>query len=219
MIEITSINKTEALRYMGVKGQPDEKFSAMLCDCEKKLLETFVPKFTYRVFDADLSDGSVKLDGCKLSLTGKDIYNHLKDSEKAVIMAVTLSSGVDRLIRSAEISDMAQAFVLDCLASALTEQVCDLAEKEILSGFDGFFSTSRFSAGYGDMPLELQSGFIRVLDAEKKIGLCSNEASILIPRKSVTAVFGLLRSQKTYSENDKCAVCPRREICTNKGIC
>lgn len=62
---------------------------------------------------------------------GKSIRKHLKDCDKAVFMAVTISEGIDRLIRIAKVKDIAQAVVVDSMASAAVEQACDRAEQVI----------------------------------------------------------------------------------------
>ena len=56
---------------------------------------------------------------------------------------------------------------------------------------EGLSLTSRFSPGYGDMPLSQQRLFVTLLDTPRKIGLTTTPAFILTPRKSVTAVLGL----------------------------
>lgn len=54
--------------------------------------------------------------------------------------------------------------------------------------------TFRYSPGYGDLPLDVQSSFLRALDAQKKIGLTVSENNLLFPRKSVTAIIGIINS-------------------------
>lgn len=50
-------------------------------------------------------------------------------------MCVTLSAGVDSLIRRKQIGDMAQAAIIDSMASAAVEQVCDKVEEIIKKNF------------------------------------------------------------------------------------
>jgi cobalamin-dependent methionine synthase I len=49
----------------------------------------------------------------------------------------------------------------------------------------------RFSAGYGDLALDNQQGFFRLLDMDR-IGVSIIEESILVPEKSVTAIAGIV---------------------------
>jgi cobalamin-dependent methionine synthase I len=49
----------------------------------------------------------------------------------------------------------------------------------------------RFSPGYGDLPLELQTNLFKVLDCQHFIGLTLNDSMLMSPSKSVTAIVGL----------------------------
>ena len=63
-----------------------------------------------------------------------------------------------------------------------------------------------------DLPLDLQAGFLRALDAGRKLGITANESSLLIPCKSVTAVIGL--SEKPQGAKIRgCGYCSLRETC------
>lgn len=213
MINITSLNQNEALRYLGYNDSlPDSRIQNLINSCEKKLLETARPKYIYRLFDISRMNDGIHLEGCTLVLSGNDISEHLIGCKKAVLMCATLSSDVDMLIRNAQINDMTEAVILDSLASVFIEQVCDEAEKEIYSKLPDSFFTWRYSAGYGDFPIDIQSEFVEVLDAPKRIGLCVTDTDMLTPKKSVTAVIGV--SEKPPAPRRKgCAVCSMREKC------
>jgi len=53
------------------------------------------------------------------------------------------------------------------------------------------FTTPRFSPGYGDWPITEQSRIIRLLDGQRQIGLNVTKDSLMVPRKSITAVIGI----------------------------
>ena len=55
---------------------------------------------------------------------------------------------------------------------------------------------SRYSPGYGDLPLELQREIIRVLDCGRTIGITLTESLLMQPSKSVTAVIGMKEREK-----------------------
>lgn len=194
--------KSEALRYLGYKGEPDEQTMALISRAEREFTESVTPSFCFRVMEK--SD-------CGHILIGSDIKNHLKDSERVILFAATLGAAGDRVIRSAEISDMAYAVVADAYASALIEDYCDRCEKEMNAVTGGNF-TFRFSAGYGDYPISLQRDFIKLLSADKRIGLTVTENHILIPRKSVTAVIGITETPREEKRN-KCESCNMKDRC------
>ena len=99
-IIIESINKSEAVRYMGYRGnEPDETMKNIIDNVEKELLKVMVPRYIYKCFDLENVDGKVILKGADFDLVGKSIQHYLKDCEKAIVMCATLSYGVDRFIR------------------------------------------------------------------------------------------------------------------------
>ena len=130
-----------------------------------------------------------------------------------LFFAATLGAGADRLIRAAEVENMAYALVLDALSSAMIERYCDECE-EIMREKTGGRFTFRFSPGYGDFPIELQGALLRFLSAEKRIGLTATANHILIPRKSVTAVIGIIATKVGEPLKKKtCESCNMRDRC------
>lgn len=217
-IKLTKLNRKDALRYMGYGNrEPDRQTTALLDKCERELLRTIDGKYVYRVFP--LAEGQIP--DSRFKLEGNSIRNHLSGCSEAIFLCATLSDAVDRLIRVKQISSMAEAVVVDALASAAVEQVCDYAENEILQAFPAFEHTWRFGLGYGDFPLAGQSRFLDILDAPKRIGVCVSESLLLTPTKSVTCVIGLghdLPRDRVKS----CDMCSLGGNCTfrmNGGTC
>lgn len=193
---IDSVNIAEALRYMGHKGtDANESMRDTIKKCEKKLLEVIKADFTFRCFDMSITEKGVLIEGTQFVLKGNDIKTHLLDCQKVVLMCATLGISSDKLMRQLSISDMTENFMTDALASTLIEQVCDNAEKEIKDKFPDWFTTWRFSPGYGDFPIEQQADFLNVTEASKRIGVYLSEGGMMIPSKSVTAVIGLSKNK------------------------
>ena len=216
MITINSIDQKEALRYLGYgENIPDENMQEIINSCEKQLLGAIEPRYLFQCFDIKSFDNGIALENTKLVLMGKDIENHLSGCKKVVLMCATISSGVDKLIRASQISDMTKTIILDSLASVAIEQVCNIVEEEIKSEFSGFNQTWRFSPGYGDFPIEIQKDFLDALNAPKRIGLMATQSSILTPRKSVTAVIGLSENEILRKKRG-CQTCNLRETCAFK---
>ncbi len=213
---IDSVNISEALRYMGQKGtEISDNFQSIISECEKNLLKNTVPKYTYRCFDIEHTESGVAVCNTTLILLGYDIREHLSGCEKAVLMCATIGGNADELIRKLSLSDMTQSFVTDALASALIEQVCDNAEKEISKKFPNMYMTWRFSPGYGDFPIDQQAEFLNVTDAGKRIGLYLSDGGMMIPSKSVTAVMGL--SEKPINKKKQsCSCCGMSDRCEFK---
>lgn len=210
-ITLESINKKEALRYMGHRGSIPQSLKEAVENCEKKLLGVIRPNFIYRVFDIARKEDGIEVCGSSLVLCGNDIREHLEGCNRTVLMCATLGEGADRLIRTAEVTDISLAFIMDAMASAAIEDVCRLADEHIREQTDCFF-TWRFSPGYGDFPIEIQKDFLETLNAPKRIGLCTGENNILIPRKSVTAVAGISDSPLPEKRRG-CGCCNMAKSC------
>lgn len=192
---VVQLNVAEALRYLGYgENPPDERTGELLVRGQKALLEAARPRYIYRVFDIRETSEGICAGDTPLCMPGDSIREHLQGCEKAALMAATLSEGADRLIRVASLQDMAYAVILDSLGSAMVEQVCDEAEKQLREEFGEWNQTWRFGVGYGDLPLTLQGLFLQVLEAPKRIGLNETGTHMLTPSKSVTCVIGLSKN-------------------------
>ena len=220
MINIKSINKDEALRYMGYnKNINIDNIMPMLENCEKRLLSVINPRFSYKIYDIySIDSNSIAIKNSSLIFKSKDIASHLENCDKAVFMAATLSNTADRLICEYQIKDMTSALISDAMASAAIEQVCNQAEEIIKESIESYYMTWRFSPGYGDLSIEYQKDFITLTDAQRKIGLTLTISNLLIPAKSVTAVIGLSKEQLPKKRRG-CAICNMSKNCQfrNRG--
>ncbi|WP_298531588.1 vitamin B12 dependent-methionine synthase activation domain-containing protein [uncultured Ruminococcus sp.] len=212
MIALDHINKDEAARYMGVRTVPAENISELLERCEKRVLEVIRPNYVYREVGLEFTENGVRAGDMKELLTGSDIASHLAGCTKAVLFAATLSAEADKLIRQAAVTDVAESFAIDCLCSAAVEQVCDAAEEEIFSVIEAPYRTWRFSPGYGDLPLGIQGSFLKMLNAQRRIGLTVTDSMLLIPSKSVTALIGISDAPVSRGKRG-CGSCNMRENC------
>lgn len=194
------IDTKQWLGRLGAKDLADQRLRISMEACEKKLLQAARPQGIYRVLGLDA-----------LKLEGTAIQKHLEGCMEMAVMAATLGAEVDRMIRVAQVRDMAEALILDCGASVLVEQVCDRLESRIQQEVETFL-TGRYSPGYGDLPIETQGQLLAALDAGRKIGLTVNKSHIMIPRKSVTAVLGIAdHPVKGYLAT--CGECALRDTC------
>ena len=168
------------------------KIKALERECQAALDSAANPIYTYKVFDIeDISHDGVKLMHCTLALTGTAIAAHLKGCEKAVLLGATIGVGADTLIRKMQIEDMAKAVITDRLAGFAIERLCNELANIISDKYSEYKTTTRFSPGYGDFPLEAQKGFSEVLRLPESIGVYVSGSMTLTPSKSVTAVIGL----------------------------
>ena len=209
-ISLDAIDRQEALRYMGWHGAPDAAMTALLDKCEQQLLAAAQPKAAFRVLPLKQKEGALYAD--MLPLSGRDIAALLTGCDRVILMAATLSGQTDTLIRRAEAIDMTQALATDALASAGIEQVCNRAEEQSRMQLPDVYFTWRYSPGYGDFPLTVQPQILAILDAARQLGLTVTPESILIPRKSVTALIGLSDRPPGHQARG-CTTCRMRKTC------
>lgn len=211
-MRLDTIDTSEALRYMGVKGEPDDTVAELLNKYSALLAESLNARYVYKRVGLTFSEDGVRADGPVPALTGSDIRRHLDGCSEAVFLAATLTADADKLIRRAAAVSAAEALVCDSLCSAAIEQVCNKAENEIFCGSEPVYRTWRFSPGYGDLPLSLQPELLGFLNAGRRIGLTVNPSGMLVPTKSVTAVIGISETPREPTPHG-CAACNMRGRC------
>lgn len=203
------IDRKEALRYLGYRGQKiDDSLQVILDDCIGEVVDISKESFIYEIFDIERRKEGLCLIGSTLILQGEAIRSHLQKAEKCAVMAVTLGLEVDRRIAFYSKTDLTKSLVLDACAAAAVEALCDMVQDEIAvkAMTMGLEITSRFSPGYGDFSIDIQREIVKVLRTYEKIGLSVNESSIMIPRKSVTAIVGM-QQEKCSEQSHKCSSC------------
>ena len=217
IVENLEINRQEVLRYLGYGGQIiDEQTQQLLDSCMQELKQKAKPRYAWRLFSLEhrREDGKLLLAEAALVLPGKDIRRHLEGCTVCAVLAATLGVEADNLIRIAQAAEMSRAVVLDACAADLIEKVCDRAGEELAAraAEDGLSTTSRFSPGYGDLPLEIQGDVARLVDSVRALGLTVTENALMIPRKSVTALVGFTPNPKQI-KGRSCDSCAMRETC------
>ena len=134
-----------------------------------------------------------------------------------VIFGATVGLEADRLIKRYSRLDTARAVMLQAIGAERIEALCDAfcADIEENVAERGLFTRPRFSPGYGDLPLEIQRDFVRVLDCRRKIGVTLNESLLMSPSKSVTAIIGLSDKPCGVTSGD-CGYCGKRDCAYRK---
>ena len=201
----------EALRYLGVKRDPDGAVLADLTALAEELQARIRPRHVLRVLDVVREGDSLSLGGA-VRLPGGLARRMLAECGQASLLVCTLGAGFDAWMRALQARDMARAVMLDALGSAWVEAGCDAAEGELSSRFPGLYLTDRFSPGYGDLPLSVQPAILTATDAARRLGVTATESCLLIPQKTVTAVIGIADAPQPARIRG-CAHCPMGEHC------
>ncbi len=218
--DVRSVDRAEVLRYLGYAGQPlsaelDARIDAGMARC----LEVARPRGCVRVFDVagrGERDGApvIRLAGCALELPGRSIAEHLDGAVAVGVLAVTAGLGVDAELRRLSLTDRTAQVIVDAAGSALVERAADAAEASVVAAASdrGLFCGTRFSPGYGDLPLTVQPTLLAALDAQRRLGVTLSPDYLMSPTKSVTAVVGLFEEPREGIRLS-CAGCPCRDFC------
>ena len=217
------IDEKEVLRYLNSDENLDnERIMALIDQARKELNDIINFRYTYQKFPLEFNKNSIKLMATTLKLKGEAIYNHLKKSKEAYLMAATLGTEVDKKISLYDKLSISKSMVFDACATTAIEEGCDYIENEIKKEvlMEDKDITHRFSPGYGDLNINIQKEFLEVLKAPKKIGLTASKYNVLIPTKSVTAVIGVINEKNAYYEEENCQNCRLYDDCElrRKGI-
>jgi len=187
-IRLKEIPQEEALRYLGVRGAPDEILRRDLARCAALLLEEIRPRTCWRLFPLG-EDGL--LAGTAFRPEGQAIRRHLAGCGQVIVLAATLGMEAETLLRRVQSRSISDALLLDALASAAVERLCDLLCEDLARRMAPARLTPRFSPGYGDFPLSQQRTLCEVLNVGRLLGVSLTSGDLMIPRKSVTALLGV----------------------------
>lgn len=212
-------DKSEVLRYLGHRGQDiREDIDALIDDTIYEAKSICSPRYCLIESGVLEKEDGIYVSECNFYLSGESIKKHLNGMNRIYLFAATLGTGIDNKIRLWENKDLTRAIILDCAGSAMIESYCDsvcssLAEESLKKGI---YLTSRFSPGYGDLPLSLQKNLLNATDAERRIGLTCNDQFLMFPRKSVTAIMGFGEKELTNCKKSSCESCTARDNCFYK---
>ena len=149
----TRVDREEALAFLGHRGQElgdlRERLERAACLCEKEL----VPRGVYREMDASEA---------LALLPGRDIARHVGGCTRVVLLAVTLGTQSEMLLRRERALSATDGLLADACASSLVEQAANVLNGHIVeeAAARGLAATTRFSPGYGDLPLSCQPAFL-----------------------------------------------------------
>ena len=186
------VSRAEILRYAGARETTPE-LSALL----EEVLAEALALLRYKVCWQKLPAAQTA-EGLDLTFARTDSHKlcrHLEGCSQIVLFGATVGIGLDRLIARYGRTSPAKALLLQAMGAERIEALCNAFSQKIktATAAEGLQTTSRFSPGYGDLPLELQRDIFRTLNCAGRIGLTLNDSLIMSPSKSVTAIIGIGR--------------------------
>lgn len=168
-------------------GKPLTEDDAEVSSVKESLLKIATPKYiAARVKILRYSDAEVIFS--HLRVESRDLVRYFRGARECYVFIATLGSAVDRLVNSMRARSLSSGFMYNAVASAMIEAVCDAAHKQLGAQSRLY---NRFSPGYGDLPLTIQADLIRILEADKRLGITLSESCLMTPLKTVTAFIGV----------------------------
>ena len=194
-----AVNVKEILRYAGSNGESEDLFP-LLRECLKEI----EGKLTYRISYVELpiswENRGFYLGS--LQSESEDLRKSLAGCEGAIVFCATVGIEMDRLIaRYGKISP-SKALLMQSIGTERVESLCRRFSLDMRREYDkkGWKVLPRFSPGYGDLPLTMQSEILGTVDSTRQIGVSLNQSLLMSPSKSVTALIGISRTDRNVGE-------------------
>ncbi len=185
---LNAIDRREALRYLGYTLPAADISGAegLLDECEGKILAAQDLKAVYEFYDISFGE---ELDLGFTKTNSRDLTKYLRGCRRIILFAATAGVGVDRVIARYSAVSPARAAVSQALGAALAEGWCNELQASFVRQYGAL--KSRFSCGFGDLPLAMQRDIFAALSVTKNIGVTLSEDCFMTPSKSVTAIVGI----------------------------
>lgn len=150
-------------------------------------------KLASNIFRIAFEKDGVKVLGTTLVLKGNSIKNHLSGCSEIMIFAVTLGRDVDEAIARSKYHDLEYSCLLDSSAELLLDRAVEQINSELKASLkkENKITTTPFSPGYGDLPLDSQSDVLEILSAKKHLGILLSESLLMSPLKTITSIIGI----------------------------
>ncbi len=204
-----NIDRTLIARYLGYRdAKLDGEIRSRMEESLRELENAAEKRCVWVKYPIERpAPGVVSLGG--VELTSQGLSDALEGCEAAVVMAVTLGSGADMLLRRWQSLDMSRAVILQACAAAMVEAYGEDCLKE--PERDGLHADLLFCPGYGDFGMENQPKLLNLLDAGKRIGVMLTRGQMLVPSKSMVGVTGLRRGSACRREGHDCTRCGKTD--------
>ncbi len=186
----------ETARYLGYSRfvSPDQDVSELLEKAASEMVEVMKAQAVFEVFDLTMASipATTEISFADVTLQSRDLGINLKDCKKVALLAATIGPQVDALIRRHSSMNPVYASILQATGAMFIEELVDITNSEIkkIAEAAGLKTKPRYSPGYGDVSLQVQKDFFRLLPCTR-IGLTLMDTLIMAPEKSVTAFVGI----------------------------
>ncbi len=185
-LEAPPFDKREIMRYAISQGAED--LSRLLDECIDKC--GGVLKYNVVFCELNFTIDEDLCDFGAFSVSSRFLSENLSDAKRVFLFVASVGHGIDRLISKYSRTSPLKALLFNAIGTERVEALADSFVSLLEKNFS-MKASSRFSAGYGDLPLQLQKDIFALLSPEKQMGVFLSDSFIMSPSKSVTAFVGL----------------------------
>ena len=169
------------------RGAADETLFKLIDDTVEMVERTANPKSIYRIFDCTVTENALIID--TVEFKSKRLAENLKGCKRVAVLAATMGTECDRLLR-ANAREGARLAVIHAVLNTKIEDICDELQRSIEKE-NGVKTRSRYSPGYFDLDISEQKKLFSILEITKRCGITLTDTFHMIPTKSVTAFAGI----------------------------
>ncbi len=219
--KLTTLSREETRRYAGLK--PKAVFPETLLNqaCTEGLIMAR-PQAIWKIYPYNPLTGVI-LSQPPRPLTGQKIIHHLRAAREIAVLALTIGPELEQKVTEYFAGgSYTLGLLLDAAGTTAVEAAADqtglIIQQAVAS--QGLLPLPRYSPGYGDWPLTSQPDILDLADGQQ-INLTVTSSFILRPRKSITAIIGLIPGHLTAEyqniyENPTCADCHQLQCLARK---
>ena len=208
----------EVKRYMGYHGineiAPD--MQERIDKAIDQVSSQSHPRLLIKEFRITVSDKTVVIhaENEEVTLEYESLCRNLSGCKRALLLAATIGPSCDMLVRRASVKSAVDAAVYQAAGAAAIEAFLDSENDRLKKEYeaDDLYLRPRFSPGYGDLKLDHQKDWFRLLDISKQIGIELTDSLLMVPTKSVTAIIGI-GIDKTKTGCSGCSGCNKHATC------
>lgn len=191
-----SIREEEVLRHLRfnpVKNELDPKLSKIVRESIRRGLVLIKQKVKYKIVDI-VKTNEKKVVCQNFVIESCAVAKLLFNSTKAVVFMTTIGPDLEKEIAKLfQKDEPTKAVILDAVGSEAVEAMTDNFQSKLMSQNKGYLATVRFSPGYGDWNIRANKKILTLLKAGK-MGIKISSKYMLSPQKTITGVWGLVRS-------------------------
>lgn len=207
-----NIDPKEVKRYLAVRGEGGD-IDRLIDELSKKALSLLCPKSVTNRFDVAQTEKGLELVGTGVFFPGELVKKTFEGCGEIFLFAATLTLESETFLKQCFAKSALHGVVCDGVLTTMIESYCDDIDAELCrrAAAEGKQATRRISCGYGDFPLHCQGDILRLLNAQKFLGIRLNQNDMMFPNKTVTAAMGVKKlgaaDVKGFSSADKCKTC------------